>query len=1589
MHRTPLGVPGSALLLYPMNALVADQLSRVRRLFGDPRVAVELERRRGRRVRFGMYTSRTPYPGPPDPEKAQYHLRPMFEKFYLQERPDRTWEENPRLRGLLAPFGKWPCKDLAAFYGRRGERWDRRLRTQPSDTELLTRHEIQSPADCPDLLITNYSMLEYMLLRPIERTIFATTRRWLEDPSTVFTLVLDEAHTYRGAGGAEVALLIRRLRARLGIPRERFRCILTSASLGEQEQVVRFARDLTGLSESSSHTFHIAEGIREVRSGRRPGNAHEAEVLAAMDLPAFQGHALGAPGLLRSQQAVAELAAQLGWPVPGNPDELEHYLFERLTGWGPSEELIALMGGQATEFTELARALFPDSPTEHAERATDILLALATFARAGRGTAGEGRVLMPSRLHLFFRGLPALYACADTNCSHRRITDAPCEEGHLLGRLHTQPLLQCLCGSRTYELLTHRSCGTAFLRGYLEGQGGDFLWHEPSGLIGSDQPGTQLCEVQLLVEPPHPDAVQQGEVVQAWLAVRTGRLQTTRPEPPSNWLPVYLPALGAQNVDPRRREFRRCPVCRRRWRARSEIMDLVTKGEAPFSNLVKAQVLSQPARSAESAEAPNGGRKSLLFSDGRQKAARLARDIPREVEQDSIRQALALAARDLALVRQEARPTHELYVALVGVITRYHLAFFDRNDQRTLLNHSRQFLEDYEGDLYAALNHPWSPSPPPRYREALLRQLCSRFYSLTSTTIGYASPDNISVRRLTAELNPLVPGLSELEGRELTTSIATAWVAHLLQDDIAFDPEAAASTRDAVAGYPVNDWGSDGRLPEALRTILTEEAHLSSVLLAQIEQALRQRICAAPQEGRFRIDPNRIRLNIDLGSAWWQCQDCTHLSPVRVFGRCVNCASRRIVALDPNSSDYLRSRKGFWRDSFREILSGRARPAHICAEEHTAQLSHRDEGVVHATTERHELRFQDIVLSADEDEGPIDVLSCTTTMEVGIDIGSLVAVGLRNVPPQRENYQQRAGRSGRRGSAVSTVLTYAQGGPHDSYYFLQPAEIVSGPPRRPIIHTDNPRIASRHVHAFLIQTFFHESLDQGIEPPGGNSARLDSSLGETRTFLRGGQGEGFTLPDFRNWVRELVLENSDASVLHTFDWMPAGAACGHPLAGWIRDETRQFLETLERCAQDLAAGEVLSTNTELLLDYLFDRSLLPTYAFPTDLASFVVEGRGERWQVVEWEKPQQAVTQALSEYAPGWLVVIDKVTYRSGGVAASVPPNVVDRAAPLFASASDYIYCPHCSFVAPPLNRGEPSPEACPLCHEPGELIRRVMITPEVFHPEGGHAVSPTDRDQDFSYASSAQFPVPVNGADLTGWMPYGAHAELTYAQSQPLVVVNRGDEENSQGFWVCTHCGAALINEDGTPPARHVRPYLVQQAPGQQAPPCRGQFQQVFLGHQFRSDLMVLRVTLDTPFQRNTTDRVFRVALEDAMLTLAEALILGASRTLDIDPSEFNAGHRLWHHTEDGRVRFDVYLFDTLAGGAGYAEEAGRDLDQVLEMTSRILTNCTCTSSCQECLRHYGNRIHHERLDRFLAVHLLEFARTGASQRPRISIFR
>ena len=1587
-----------AVLLYPMNALVNDQNSRIRRLFGENEASAIISANRGRPVRFATYTGRTPYPGPRNARRDDERIAPLFESFYLPllHHADKVAE--------LRAIGQWPAKELAAFFGagleevqqtrggpRRRRHWDRRLLTQPSDRELLTRHETQNW--CPDILITNYSMLEYMLMRPIERPIFSQTREWLRaNPRNELIVVLDEAHMYRGASGAEVALLLRRLAARLEVPRERVRYILTSASLGDGDQarlaINEFACDLTGLARDSSRKFALVTGAREHRDGQSTGDARTAAALAIFDLNAFQLHVTSPD---RARAAVSDLAGRLRWLKLEEDRDLADYLYQVLSGFGPLELLISLVSGKASALTELQAALFPECAD--ANKATATLLALATFAKRQR----DGRILLPTRLHMFFRGLPGLFACTDTACPHARIDDT----NAIVGRLHTHLRDVCDCGARVYELFTHRECGSAFLRGYMTDAHGDFLWHIPSGHLreGHQAP---LLEADLLIErEPHPE--QAGSCVEAWLDVKSGKLVYEPPAEDSGFRRVFL-TDGAGNFGRNGVKFVDCPVCNTTaLRAgRSAIMDHSTKGEAPFANLVKTQLDIQPPAREENRTFPNGGRKVLLFSDGRQKAARLARDIPREVEQDIFRQILILAAQRLSDAGYEPKPTRHIYTAILTVLRDFNLPLFDRGDASTIENQIERLEKDHEGEGLAHLLLEFDPgTPPARYTIALLKQLCGRYYSLLGTSVGYLALSQKAANKLVELVCKVVPGITAQQ----IEHAALSWIAETA-DKHGFDREVTEQLRSKAAGFWTATPGTNGRFSRPLRDRLPGILNVAPTAIEHIENALRSEVALKGNAENYFLDPSKLKIAIALTTTWHQCADCTELRPFTIVGHCSACGAEQVHQLDPLNSEYIRARKGFWRNPVQLALDSKAHLRGISVEEHTAQLSNRDNTRVHATTEQFELRFRDIRLS--ERDRPIDVLSCTTTMEVGIDIGSLVAVGLRNVPPQRENYQQRAGRAGRRGSSVSSVMTYAQNGPHDSYYYNNPRQIVAGAPRNPDIKTDNPKIARRHVNSFLVQTFFHRFMDEHQIEVGGATSALFRALGKASDFFYGDPKQVPTFSEFAKWLGEHVIAEAGDLRRAISTWLPQNLRT-EPLGhnGWIQSVAHGLIDELEKIRKKVPKPVAAPENEDddeddgrgnledaELMDFLFDNGLLPSYAFPTDLASFLIERlklvpRSQQKKMEIIERPQQGIQKALSEYAPGRLIVINKETYRSGGVVANVLPSTHDRAAPLFADTQTLVHCDNCSFVRD-IGGAAEADAACPICGE--ELQSSRMIVPQVFTPEDGRALDEDDRDQEITYATGAQFPVPIGGADLMNLRAIGERATFTVANDRRLVTTNKGQlaDDKYQGFWICDKCGRATTEEPQA--GTHQRPYVIEPSfvPPKAPYRCSGAFQNVFLGHVFSTDLLLLRVRVTPPLNTDTHDVVILRALEDGLHSIAEAFRLSASRhpQLDLDPSEFGAGFRIVPTQQGDELYLDVYLFDTLSGGAGYSELAGRHLSEILTSALDLLENCParCDRSCESCLRHYHNQHLKNRLDRRLGAQLLRYGLLGTPpQEPNI----
>lgn len=1521
-----------ALILYPMNALVNDQMTRLRRLFRDERVKQIFREAGGRNVQFGMYTSRTPFAGSPTKYKIE-RLNKIIQ-FYLD------LEKNyPEVARKMEEKGKWIAKDLRVFKASL-KNIGKTFSVNPNDAELFVRHEMyQTP---PDILVTNYSMLEYMLLRPIERSIWQMTRDWLQaDERNSFLLVLDEAHMYRGTSGAEVAYLIRRLQSRLGIPRDRMRCILTSASIAGENDALEFAKKLTGKPEKRS--FRFIQGVLEKRKPARPATIEEIKALAELDSEKFLRYSNNYNEFL---DGFRNIQRKLNWPEPPQDSrDFPEYLYVQLDGFGPFELLLQLISGRATSIKELAKRVCPGCEIHLAERAASHLLMLASTANR------KDRPLLAARVHMFFRGVSGIFVCLNPNCTAQpKVVENP-----RFGKMYDSYRLVCECGARVYEIVTHKKCGSAFIRGYYKpGQENFYLWGEKGGGLIEEQ----LEPIDLLIEEPH----EKASVVPLWLDITTGYVVS---EPPmdserNQYIRVYAsPAKNKNSVTQSSKvydsTFRTCPCCLNR--SEGNITDLRTKGEQPFANLIREQFLLQPPVPGN--KHANEGRKVLLFSDGRQKAARLARDIPNEVEKDTLRQLLLLAASAAG----QRYSIEKLYPVILHFMKLHRVELFDKTDRQDLRSDMERCeyllgVSLHEADVEQILDEIDDLQMKGAMRKRLIEVISAPGISLYDTATGYVVPTR-------NRMKALVQKLKDVLTNEQLLVVTTMFIKEML-DDIAVDTTLKPRDRSEIFGYAryQDKWGKNQQdISDSLKNLI--KFFVGTEKCDKVLEHLFKILCRT-KEGKDYLEPAFLSICNGINHTWYKCETCKQIHAFSAEGHCPNCLSTSLIVLPPDSS-ILASEKGYWRTPIRQVLYENAPIRNMTVEEHTAQLSQKDDGVALATTELYELAFQDIPVS--DEIGVVDILSCTTTMEVGIDIGSLTAVGLRNMPPQRENYQQRAGRAGRRGTSLSTVLTYAQDGPHDHYYFRHPEQIISGPPSEPKIYTDNEKIIRRQVIAVLIQTYFHD-VATDIDT---TRSKINEALGRTKDFFTG--EPPFNLKEFESWLKSISYESHSHLFQIFTDEIEQKENLVNRIIERLPAELRQAFEKIQHEVMadlDDEGADIAEehSNNYYFLDFLFNHGFLPTYAFPRDLVSLYIQER-TKGKIYIKQRPQLELNRALSEYSPGRLVVVDKETYRIGGIFTPYAPDKLKPAAH-YSFQNTVVYCDRCHYT----KLGVKEIEHCPTCN--AQLKSMPYIRPQGFSPEKGMSVEKWDDDQELSYASMPLFPVPHQKEELK-FKPLSDEGRIQYVNisNKELIVLNRGPD-NESGFEMCEECGFIRpVNPDERKSnVTHDKPFLVHSGESK----CRGRKHTVFLGNQFVTDLLLLRFHLDDNLNFNPQGN--NVWLNSALNSLGEAIVIAASRIMDIDMQELVTGYRIL--TENDKHYADLYIFDTLSGGAGYSYVAGQKIEEILELTLKILRDCDgqCRSSCYKCLRHYKNQLKHHMLNRFLALELLEYLKSGKMRR-------
>jgi len=1500
------------LIIYPMNALVSDQLSRFRNIMGsDKFLNIFTNDTNANRIpHFGMYTGRTPYAGKKNKANSR-ELAETFRKNYLVDGKDSKSEQehqNRKVEGLKS-INKYPAKFGIDGMKNFIENLSKDIHTPNSfDAEFITRFEMQEFP--PDILVTNYSMLEYMLMRQREANIWEETKKWLESSEeNKLLIVLDEAHMYRGSAGGEIAFLLERLFYRLGITNERVQFILTTASM-PQENVEVIDKFYSGLTGKNSKKYEFLCGEKE----ELPNNisiGKNAEALASIGTSQVSNEEIA--------NRIKKFAKNVFKEHLNDDIEVKNaqkWLYDNLPRYETFVSLNELCRGGAKSYSKLKEELF--GKDDKAAEALDALLVLVSLAEK------DGNILFPVRLHMFLRGLQGIYACSNPKCKHAKYSP---EEQLPLGKVVSTPKNTCECGARVYELVNHIRCGALYFRTYVQKNIGQHYWYAfpTPGLKGTEN---ELIEMLLYVVPKnYPYKKRKGYEMGA-LDPISGKLYLHKQDDENLLSVIYNKEENGKTPY----TFNVCPKCEKNMPQRKPV-DLSTKGNVPFYNLTKAQFELQESKRLEFI---NEGKKVLLFSDSRQNAAKLALDLSKSSDADAFRQAILLATKLLENNNKEYSLL-SLYPAFLDVCIEHNLTFFSGDSRRSFFDAKKDLEKEKNRKTRRKTEIDYREfyyNVPDEYYEQLLKFFTESPRSIKDIGIGYISPIDSKLEDCEYDLEDVDINIDKMKLKKLIVM----FFLDVMDRKAAFGSEIQENIRRRLPGRNRNpNFGIDyaevsGAFQECVESFLEVTETEFNDIMEKIMDTFFER---GKEDKRYYIKFGTVKIECNpLEGKWYRCTKCGKLSPFKVENRCGHCFEN--IDLVEITEEGL-NRFDFWRLPIIEALEGKRRIQTINTEEHTAQLSHKEtRNDTWSRTEKYEMSFQDIGVG-ENGEDTIDVLSCTTTMEVGIDIGALTAVGLRNVPPMRENYQQRAGRAGRKNSGLSTIVTYASNGVHDSYYFQNPDKIISDPPRNPWIDKENEKIKMRHYNMLVLNDFMAtDDMKKDFDSIADIEIILFCEKYKTK---------------FSNHI-EKIEKKLNITLIKTKE---------------------KFEDICDKVLTEKRDEYSKTDDSETtVFDVFFQEGFIPSYSFPKNVISFFVEDNNSYNGIRKVKyAPSRDVSVALSEYAPGRLITIDKMTYKSGGIySIPRPKEFATKPAEYYFNNTDYyksiFICSECNWFG--IKREN---DRCPYCQ--AKIEKKKMLKPWGFAPVKGKQIEFEDESEKYTFAAEPYYShVPEVVSVSEKMMKKLEESNISYINlpNRQVLTVNMGQYKN--GFNVCKKCGGAVPitrrNED-----------KISQPYHDNFPLCKHEdvAENIYLGHEFLTDMFTLEIEYNPDLLVGSSEQDEKMIFRSAVTTLNEAMKKAISLVLDIDYKEISGGW-LPRVEKNKIIKIEMFFYDNLSSGAGYSSLIGDVLSEVLVETRHILSSCDCSRSCRNCIDNFENQRKKYLFDRELGLQLLNYAQHG-----------
>ncbi|MGE0810724.1 MAG: DEAD/DEAH box helicase [Immundisolibacter sp.] len=1456
-------------------------------------------------------------------------------------------------------------------------------------------------ASPPPILVTNASMLEYMLVRTVDKSILDHSQGKLE------WVVLDEAHTYVGSQAAEAALLIRRVLFAFGVKPEQVRFVATSATIGDPEgeagqKLKRFLADVAGVA---------LDRVRLV-SGRR-------------QVPTLGGNATEAASTLTALEAI------------DSDQERSSGRYSALVRHAKARRLRDLFLGMSNspsvaKLSEICHLLYPGDPIPTLAQQQEALrwLDLVSGTRANDGTA-----FLPLRAHLFHQTLSGIWACADPSCLKRAgtVLDDP---DWPFGPIYFEPRKHCDCGSPAYEIVTCGDCGAVHL-----------LAGESMGLLGHYRSQAALDEFELEMEPGEifeesEDEEMTGHQHRVLIVNRSfdkvGPLDIERH---SRRIVEHASDTVRLLVREDEGDGLFCPVCGAHDTPKYPLFQSSRLGAPFLLGGILPTLLEYAPDGEKPADHPCRGRRLLTFNDSRQGTARIAAKLQQDSERNRVRglvyhlalqQGRGQASQEAARLGEEieiltanlpATPNARLDELIaekrkrLDDLTRPIPIPFNDLAQH-LANQGRDFdlmLGHYRRQAPGIFHEPGGPVELARM--FLVREFGRRpkrlnnLESMGLVAVRYPALDNIQL---------VPPAVTQAAGFDLDS-----W-RDFLKISLDFFVRAGGSLAIPASwrnwlGMPFpqsqlvpRDQPDTGRSQR--RWPRARQSGLRATLVRLLTHVLKADL-GAPQ-GEDRVDAvleaawaaligtgvlqltgdGRVLQPASLAFApmdhAWICPvtrrflDTTLLThtpylPDRATDTTRLCRRVAIPLYDEPfggvSDDLERIRRGRdWLAGQTDIAQLREQglwpdlndrlielAPYFTAAEHSAQQDSK-------TLERYEKAFK---------VGDINLLSCSTTMEMGIDIGGIASVGMNNVPPHPANYLQRAGRAGRRREARSVAMTLCKSNPLDQSVFANSRWAFDTQLPAPRVSLDSGILVQRHVHSLLLARFFAAHLAgsgqeqtkltcglffSGDTPMANRYADWCRSYSEQRD------------PELARGLRQLLRYSLHDSVdLHRLLDTAAQEMDALSL-GWRRE-----WEQLEREAEEVRPGGEAAPavravklhqqrlSGEYLLRELATRGYLPAYGFPTHIAPFDNLTRGRMQQHVESrednryrrrELASRDLMTALREYAPGSEVVMDGLVYRSAGVTLNWHVPADQQEAREIQDIRHAWRCRHCG-----ASGSSYSLEAARRCDACGDRVADMDIR-EFLQPAGFAADFYKEPSNDIT--SQHFVPVETPWIDAKGgWFPLVNPALGRFRSTSGGHVFHQSRGIHGQGYALCLQCGRAepMLPDGGRPKAFERPHYKLRRAKDEGGAPCAGSESDwkikygITLGHEAWTDVFELQLKTATGIWLDD---------ERAAMTLAVALRDALAESIGVLATELGCTTKPVR-PENEPVRRSILIYDR--SSAGYASSVEGHLDSIFHLAHKRL-DCpgACDSACPRCVLDFDQRFAADDLDRHAALAVL-----------------